>query len=61
MRPYKRGERTACDYCPYHSVCGFDLKTEGFGYKRLKALRSETIWEEIEGGKEEQDGDDMDR
>ncbi len=61
VRPYKRGERTACDYCPYHSVCGFDLKTEGFGYKRLKALKSETIWEEIEGGKEEQDGDDMDR
>ena len=61
VRPYKRGERTACDYCPYHSVCGFDLKTEGFGYKRLKALKSETIWEEIESGKEEQDGDDMDR
>ena len=22
--PYKQGNRTACDYCPYHSVCGFD-------------------------------------
>lgn len=29
--PYKQGNRTACDYCPYHSVCGFDLKTDGYG------------------------------
>ena len=28
-RPYKNGPRTACDYCPYHAVCGFDRKTAG--------------------------------
>ena len=50
VKPYKRGERTACDYCPYHSVCGFDLKTRGFGYKRLKAMKPDAVWEQIEGG-----------
>lgn len=51
--PYKSGSRTACDFCPYHSVCGFDLKTDGFGYRRFDKLSPEEIWQEIEGtGKE---------
>lgn len=45
--PYKNGARTACDYCPYHAVCGFDKKTSGFGFKRWKNKKSEEIWEEI--------------
>ena len=45
--PYKNGTRTACDYCPYHAVCGFDKKTSGFGFKRWKNKKSEEIWEEI--------------
>lgn len=35
VNPYKQGNRTACDYCPYHSVCGFDLKTDGYGFRRF--------------------------
>lgn len=46
--PYKKGERTACDYCPYHSVCGFDTETEGHGYRRFKKLKAEEVWEKIE-------------
>lgn len=45
--PYKSGIKTACDYCPYHSVCGFDKKTGGFDYRRLKNKKAEEIWEEI--------------
>lgn len=52
VNPYKKGEQTACDYCPYRSVCGFDLKTEGYGYRRFKKLKPEEVWEEIEGGQE---------
>lgn len=48
VNPYKQGSQTACDYCPYHSVCGFDLKTSGYGYRRFKSLKSEEIWPEIE-------------
>lgn len=45
--PYKSGPRTACDYCPYHAVCGFDRKTSGYEYRKLKGKKSEEIWEEI--------------
>ncbi|MEG1575732.1 MAG: hypothetical protein RR366_02920, partial [Clostridium sp.] len=45
--PYKKGTQAACDYCPYHSVCGFDLKTEGYGYRRFKKLKPEEVWQEI--------------
>lgn len=47
--PFKQGARTACDYCPYHAVCGFDLKTSGYGYRKFKPMKSEEIWPEIEG------------
>ena len=36
--PYKNGQKTACDYCPYHSVCGFDLKTDGYQFRRFDKL-----------------------
>lgn len=48
VRPYKDGTKNACAYCPYHAVCGFDTKTAGYGFRRLKALKPEEIWEEIE-------------
>ena len=48
VNPYKQGQRTACDYCPYHSICGFDLKTQGFGFRKFKSMKAEQIWNEIE-------------
>ncbi len=45
--PYKSGQRTACDYCPYHAVCGFDKKTSGFEFRRLKSKKTEEVWEDI--------------
>ena len=47
VEPYKSGPRTACDYCPYHAVCGFDKKVTGYEYRRWKNKKSEEIWEEI--------------
>ena len=47
IEPYKSGPRTACDYCPYHAVCGFDKKTSGYEYRRLKGKKAEEIWEEL--------------
>ena len=55
--PYKQGNRTACDYCPYHSVCGFDLKTDGYGFRRFKPMKAQEIWKEID---QEEDGEEMD-
>ncbi|MDO5350103.1 MAG: PD-(D/E)XK nuclease family protein [Lachnospiraceae bacterium] len=47
MQPYQQGNRTGCDYCPYHAVCGFDRKTAGFGYRKLRSMKPEEIWKEI--------------
>ena len=47
LAPYREANRTACDYCPYHAVCGFDTKTAGYGYRRLKALKPQEIWDEV--------------
>ncbi len=49
VNPYKQGNQCACNYCPYHAVCGFDIKTEGYGFRKFKALKSEDIWPVIEG------------
>ena len=63
VNPYKQGSRTACDYCPYHSICGFDQEVSGFGYRKFKAMKPEEVWKEIEKDEEEtENGEhDMDR
>lgn len=40
LKPYALGGSTACDYCPYHSVCGFDERIDGHEYRRLEKLDS---------------------
>lgn len=60
LAPYKDGDRTACDYCPYHAVCGFDTKTAGYGFRRLHSMKPEEVWQEIEekgGMKEDKNGE----
>ncbi len=53
--PYEQGDRTACTYCPYHGVCGFDLKIQGFGYRKFKHMKQEEIWDELDGTATESD------
>lgn len=33
--PYKRGQESGCDYCPYRQVCGFDVKIPGYEYRDI--------------------------
>ncbi|MDO4439469.1 MAG: PD-(D/E)XK nuclease family protein, partial [Eubacteriales bacterium] len=35
IRPYMTNDRTGCDYCKYHSICGFDDRMEGFKYRQI--------------------------
>jgi ATP-dependent helicase/nuclease subunit B len=39
MEPYMMGDRTGCDYCPYHTVCGFDARMDGYAYRKLASLQ----------------------
>lgn len=48
VRPYKQGTKTACDYCLYHSVCGFDPKTTGYEFRKFRSYKADEIWEKIE-------------
>lgn len=41
VKPYQLEGRTGCDYCPYHTVCGFDLGIDGYEYKKLQKFDSE--------------------
>lgn len=59
INPYKQGNRTACDYCPYHSICGFDLKTSGYAFRRFRPMKPEAIWEEIEAEEEEHEDSEL--
>lgn len=36
VQPYELSGRTGCDYCPYHTVCGFDTRIPGYSYRRLE-------------------------
>ncbi|SES80689.1 helicase-exonuclease AddAB subunit AddB [[Clostridium] polysaccharolyticum] len=47
--PYKLEKRTACDYCKYDGICGFDKKLPGSQYRMLKKMDKDSIWEEIHG------------
>ena len=62
-RPYLLGQRGGCDYCGYHSICGFDRKLEGYRCRRLEQLTDEEIMARIKEKLEEEekeDGDDVD-
>lgn len=59
VSPYKTEKKEACSYCPYHGVCGFDERMEGFSYRKLKRFDSDTdIIAEMR--KEAAHGDDVD-
>ncbi len=48
MDPYELGDRDACAYCAYHSVCGFDRKVPGCEKRQLYSLEKDEIWKRIE-------------
>lgn len=41
IAPYQMGDRTGCDYCPYHAICGFEEKIPGYEYRKLEKLDKE--------------------
>ncbi len=51
--PGSRKGRTACDFCPYFSVCGFDKKTKGYRYHNMPSLKNAKAWELIIGEEED--------
>lgn len=49
IAPYKLDKKTACDYCKFDGICGFDKKLPGNQYRTLKKMDKDMIWEELHG------------
>ncbi|WP_269432541.1 PD-(D/E)XK nuclease family protein [Gordoniibacillus kamchatkensis] len=50
IEPYRLGKKTACQHCPYRSVCQFEPLGEEGGYRHLRPLGKEETWRLLEGG-----------
>ena len=58
--PYKKGKSSACDYCPYNSICQFDERMPECHYREMAPMDKEQIMEAIQtfsndGQKKEED------
>ena len=56
LNPYEQGNKSACDFCAYQKICGFDKKIDGFMMRELENLKDEEalvrIRKEAAGGDE---------
>lgn len=46
-KPFSDGKRSACDYCAYQEVCGFDRKLPGMCEKWMPELKKDEVWARI--------------
>ena len=49
VNPYEKGTESACDYCSFKGVCGFD-RNLGYSCRRLKNMDRSEAMEKIRGG-----------
>lgn len=38
VRPYRYQEKTGCDYCAFHHICGFELSLDGYHYRDISKM-----------------------
>jgi ATP-dependent helicase/nuclease subunit B len=60
VSPYADRKGSACDYCEYGDVCGFDRKIPDMCVRRLPELRKDEVWDKIEEALEDEYGIEMD-
>ena len=44
IKPVRVSGCTACDYCPYHSICQFDTAQQGNSYSNIKKISKEEFF-----------------
>lgn len=47
--PYRKGNETACDYCDYRHICGFDVRIPGYQYHEIESMPKETVIQKMKG------------
>lgn len=48
VNPYEYKKMNSCEYCEFKSICGFDSRLEGYGYRRLQKMKPDEMWEVLE-------------
>ncbi len=48
INPYEMGQRSACTYCSFHSICRFDPSIDGFGKRSLEKLSKDEALKKME-------------
>ena len=43
MNPYEYGSRSACDFCSFKTMCGFDKGISGYRKRRIPKMNSEDV------------------
>lgn len=60
VSPYREGSRTACSYCPYAAVCGFDEGIRGYHVRKGRAFKDKgEIWQYL-AERRKKDGSELD-
>lgn len=59
ISPYRRKGMSSCTYCGYLSICQFDTKLEGNGYRNLYDRKDDEVWA-LMGDKPAEGGDGND-
>jgi ATP-dependent helicase/nuclease subunit B len=59
-RPYANRTGSACDFCEYADVCGFDRKIPDMCFRRLPELKKDEVWEKFAEALEDGYGSEMD-
>lgn len=60
ISPYKKGKQTSCRFCPYSSICRFEVNVPGSRYRLLKDLDNENVWELLGKEANSKGGDTID-
>lgn len=47
VNPYEQGNQSACTYCTYRSVCGFDRRIKGYHPRELETLDEQAAMERM--------------
>ena len=57
INPYRMKKRTACDYCSFRGICGFDEKIPGYQYRNLPVFYDEVLWQNMNRETQEENHD----
>lgn len=55
ITPYKDKKFTACNYCPYSSVCQFDPSFQDNRYRLIKDMKDDEVWRTMNDGRDKND------